>query len=112
MVIPFARLIDVPSMNRPPRPMLLAALFTIACGSKSLSPAAARLREGTDTELTDCSFLQKVSGTASDGDSNAATTAKNAAKESAAALGATHIRWIVPCCTYVEAEAYRCDVPE
>lgn len=90
----------------------IVGLLAIACGSSSLSPAAARIREGTESDLADCSFLQKVKGTASDSDSNAATTAKNAAREQAATLGATHVRWIVPCCTSVEAEAYRCDLPE
>jgi hypothetical protein len=99
-------------MNRSRRLLLLLSLGAIACGSGGLSSKAARLREGTDTELTDCSFLQKVSGSASDSDSKAQTTAKNAARESAASIGATHIKWIVPCCTYVEAEAYRCDAPE
>jgi hypothetical protein len=56
--------------------------------------------------------LQKVQGTASDGDSNAAAHAKDAAREQAASVGATHIKWIIPCCTSVEAAAYRCDVPE
>ena len=90
----------------------IVALGAIACGSKTLSPAAASIREGNESDLTDCTYLQKVQGTASDSDSNAATHAKNAAREQAAALGATHIRWIVPCCTSVEADAYRCDVPE
>ena len=90
----------------------IVALCAIACGSKSLSPAAARIREGSDLELTDCSYLQKVSGTASENDKRAQTTAKNAAREAAAAIGATHIKWIIPCCTSVEAEAYRCDAPE
>jgi hypothetical protein len=84
----------------------------VACGSKTLSPAAARVREAEDSDLTDCTFLQKVQGTASDGDSNAAAHAKDAAREQAASVGATHIKWIIPCCTSVEAAAYRCDVPE
>ncbi len=90
----------------------IIGVFAVACGSKSLSPGAARIREGTESDLADCTFLQKVHGTASDSDSHAATHAKNAAREEAAGLGATHVRWIVPCCTSVEAEAYRCDVPE
>ena len=28
------------------------------------------------------------------------------------AAGATHVRWIVPCCSYVERDAYKCDMPE
>jgi len=86
--------------------------LAIACGSKGLSPGAARLREGSDADLTDCAFLQKVQGTASESDSNAATHAKNAAREQAASIGATHIKWIIPCCTSVEGEAYRCDLPD
>jgi len=97
-------------MKRSPLPIV--ALCVIACGSKSLSPAAARIREGNESDLTDCALLQRVKGTASDSDSNAETTAKNKAREEAAALGATHIKWIIPCCTSVEAEAYRCDVPD
>ena len=90
----------------------IVGLFVIACGSSSLSPSAARIREGSDLELTDCAFLQKVQGNASNSDSKAQVHAQNAAKEQAAKIGATHIKWIVPCCTYVEAEAYRCDTPE
>lgn len=86
------------------------ALCGGACGSRT--PSAARIHEAEDSDLTDCTFLQKVEGTASEGDRNAAVHAKNAAKEKAAAIGATHIKWIIPCCTSVEAEAYRCDAPE
>jgi hypothetical protein len=96
----------------PRRVIWIVSLFGMACGSSSLSPAAARIREGSDLELTDCAFLQKVQGTASDSDRQAEKHAKNAAREQAAEIGATHIKWIVPCCTYVEAEAYRCDTPE
>jgi hypothetical protein len=92
--------------------IVIVGLCAIACGSKTLSPAAARIREGSDLDLTDCTVLQRVQGTASDNDSNAAIHAKHKAMEQAAAIGATHIKWIVPCCTYVEGEAYRCDVPE
>ena len=91
--------------------LALVALSALACGSSSLSPAAAHLKEGTEADLTDCTFLQKVQGTASDDDKHAETHAKNAAREQAAKLGATHIKWIIPCCTSVEAEAYRCDTP-
>jgi hypothetical protein len=87
-------------------------LSSLACGSKTLSPQAARVREGMDLDLADCAFVQKVRGTASEGDSNAVVHAKNRAREEAAALGATHVRWIVPCCTEVEGEAYRCDAPD
>lgn len=82
----------------------------MACGSKT--PSAARIHEAEESDLTDCTFLQKVEGSASESDKNAAMHAKNEAKENAAKLGATHVRWIVSCCTSVEAEAYRCDVPE
>ena len=90
--------------------MCLVVLCAVACGSKT--PAAARIHEATESDLADCTFLQKVQGTASESDKNAEAHAKNAAKENAAKIGATHIRWIIPCCTSVEAEAYRCDVPE
>jgi hypothetical protein len=78
-----------------------------ACGSSSMSSAAASIREAEDSDLGDCAFLQKVKG-----DGDAAASAKRAAREQAAKLGATHIKWIIPCCTSVEADAYRCDVPE
>ena len=91
--------------------MLMVVSCLVACGGSSLSTRAAALHEGTDADLQDCSFLGKVEGTASDGDSKAEVHAKNAAREKAATLGATHIKWIIPCCTSVEAEAYRCDVP-
>lgn len=92
--------------------LLLVALFATACGSKSgLSPAAANLKEGTDLELTDCAQLERVNGSAKASDENAEEHAKNEAREKAAELKATHIRWIVPCCTYVEAATYRCDTP-
>lgn len=87
-----------------------ALCAAVSCGGKS--SAASRIREGSDLELADCTFLQKVNGSASDDDKSATTHAKNQARERAAALGATHIKWIVPCCTYVEGEAYRCDAPE
>lgn len=91
----------------------IAGLLALACGgSGGLSPAAARIREADESNLTDCTFLQNVEGTASENDKNAATHAKNDAREKAAAIGATHVKWIIPCCTSVEAEAYRCDVPE
>jgi hypothetical protein len=91
---------------------LVLVVVLVACGSKTLSPKAASIKEASDTDLTDCTFLQKVQGTASETDSHAEAHAKNAARESAASIGATHIKWIIPCCTSVEAEAYRCDVPE
>lgn len=84
----------------------------VACGSRSISPAAARIVEAEDSDLADCAFLERVKGSASDSDSNPGAVAKNAARERAAALGATHIKWIVPCCTSVEADAYRCDLPD
>jgi len=90
----------------------IAGFFAIACGSRTLSPAAARIVEGNESTLTDCTFLQKVKSTASESGSAAETRAKNDAREQAAAIGATHMRWIVPCCTYVEADAYRCDAPD
>ena len=82
----------------------------MACGGKSRR--ADNIIEGNEADLTDCSFLQKVKGTASETDSNAAGVAKRKAKEEAAAIGATHVKWIVPCCTYVEGDAYRCDAPD
>jgi len=93
------------------RSIWLVALLAIACGGKGLSSKAASIREGDESDLSDCTFLQKVKGTASEGDSDAETHAKNAAREQAASLGATHIKWVIPCCTSVEAEAYRCDLP-
>jgi hypothetical protein len=90
----------------------IGTLCLVACGSKSLSPAAARLHEGEESDLTDCQQLERVTGTASNDDKNAQEHAKNQARERAAAIGATHIRWIIPCCTSVEAQAYKCDVPE
>jgi hypothetical protein len=92
--------------------VLLVGLCVAACGSNGLSSAAAGLHEGEDADLTDCTPLGKVAGAASEDDKNAATHAKNDAREKAAALGATHLRWIIPCCTTVEAQAYRCDLPE
>jgi len=90
----------------------LVGFFVFACGSSSgLSPGASRIKEGSDLELTDCTQLERVNGTAATSDANAEEHAKNQAKERAAALGATHVRWIVPCCTSVEAATYRCDTP-
>ena len=93
--------------STPLGPMVLCAL---ACGAKTPSPAS--IREGSDLELTDCVALQRVNGSAPDDDKNAELHAKNAANVQAAKLGATHIKWIVPCCTYVEGTAYRCDSPD
>ena len=86
----------------------ILGLFAGACGSGS---GRSSLLEGNDAELTDCTFLQKVQGTAGDYDRSAEFHAKSAARKRATALGATHVKWIVPCCTYVEADAYKCDMP-
>lgn len=83
-----------------------------SCGGKGPSPAAARIRDGADVELTDCQDLGRVEGTASDDDQSSAYDAKQAAREQAARMGATTVQWIVPCCTSVEGEAYRCDAPD
>lgn len=88
----------------------IIASCVIACGGTTRGPAT--VIDSADTDLTDCSFLQKVKGTASDSDGDAAEVARRKAKAEAAAIGATHVQWIVPCCTYVEANAYQCDVPE
>lgn len=82
----------------------LALLFVVACGGNK--PNTANILEADDATLSDCSFLQKV-----DGAGGNQAQAQRAAKEQAAGLGATHIKWIVPCCTTVEAQAFRCDVP-
>ena len=92
--------------------MLILGAGAMSCGAKGPSPAAARIRDGNDVELGDCTDLGKVEGTASEGDKNAEVHAKNAAREQAAAMGATTIRWLVPCCTSVEGEAFRCDTPD
>lgn len=81
-------------------------LFVVACGSKTPNPGAARILEADDATLSDCTFLRKVEGAG-----GGQEQAQAAAKEQAAGLGATHIKWIVPCCTTVEAQAFRCDVP-
>jgi hypothetical protein len=88
---------------------MIIASYAIACGGTHRS---ARIVDSTDADLSDCSFLQKVNGTASDSDSNAVGVARRKAKAEAASIGATHIKWIVPCCTYVEADAYQCDTPD
>jgi len=88
----------------------LVIIASFACGGTTRGPST--IVDSADEDLTDCSFLQKVQGTASDSDSNAAGVARRKAKAEAAAIGATHIKWIVPCCTYVEADAYQCDTPE
>jgi hypothetical protein len=77
-----------------------------ACGSSSVR---SHVVDAEASNLTDCQVLERVTGTADDGD---AEHAKDDARKKAAKLGATHIRWIVPCCTSVEGDAYRCDLPE
>ncbi|MEJ7599932.1 MAG: hypothetical protein WKG01_18645 [Kofleriaceae bacterium] len=89
---------------------ILVGLSAAACGAKR--PEASRIVDGSDLELADCAVLEKVSGTASTSDPDAETHAKAAARRRAAELGATHVKWMVPCCTYVEGTAYRCDAPE
>ena len=89
---------------------MIVGLCAVACGGKQ--PAASRIVDGTELELADCAVLEKVSGTASTSDPDAETHAKAAARSRAAELGATHVKWIVPCCTYVEGTAYRCDAPD
>lgn len=81
-----------------------------ACGGKT--PGASRVVDADESNLADCKSVGRVKGTASDGAADAATSAKNAAREQAASLGATHVRWIVPCCSTVEGDAFRCDMPE
>lgn len=88
----------------------IIASYAIACGGSTRGPA--NVIDGAEADLTDCSFLQKVKGSAGDSDRNAAAVARRKAKAEAASIGATHIKWIVPCCTYVEADAYQCDTPE
>ena len=89
----------------------IVAVCAVACGGRT--PGTARIHEGSNLELTDCTLLRRVSGTANDKDNDAAfTRAKHEAMAEAATLGATHIQWIVPCCTYVEGNAYRCDTPD
>jgi hypothetical protein len=94
------------------RSLATFSIIALACGGGGLSKRAANIRDGSDLELSDCTFLQKVNGSASVSDNAAMTHAKNQARERAAEIGATHIKWIVPCCTYVEGEAYRCDAPD
>lgn len=87
--------------------LVVSCMGCVACGSKSPSPAASRIVDGDDVNLTDCQIVQRVKGSGGN-----VTEAKNAAREQAASLGATHLRWIVPCCETVEGDAYRCDRPE
>jgi hypothetical protein len=75
-----------------------------ACGSTSKST---RVGDADETMLADCKIIQRVNGSGAD-----ANAAKDDARKKAAALGATQIRWIVPCCTTVEGDAYRCDLPK
>jgi hypothetical protein len=88
--------------------LTIIASYAIACGGSTRRPG--NIIDSPEADLSDCSFLQKVQGTASD--SEGSGVAKRKAKAEAASIGATHIKWIVPCCTYVEADAYRCDTPE
>jgi hypothetical protein len=88
----------------------VAVALAIACGGKG--KGASSVHDADNVELTDCAFLGKVDGTTSGTGMEAAERAKNNAREKAAALGATVIKWIVPCCTDVEGDAYRCDVPD
>jgi hypothetical protein len=83
----------------------LALSLLFGCGSKS--KGADTIREGTELELQDCVAVGRVNANGSD-----EFDSKNGAKKKAAALGATHILWVVPCCTYVEGNAYRCDAPD
>src|SRR5262245_46805026 len=87
------------------RRLVWIAMFA-ACGSSS---ATSHVLDAEASMLADCQVLERVTGTSSDGD---AEHAKNDARKKAAKLGATHIRWIVPCCTSVEGDAFRCDLPE
>ncbi|MBA2538914.1 MAG: hypothetical protein H0V17_04700 [Deltaproteobacteria bacterium] len=88
---------------------IIVALFAAACGGKT---TGSRVVDGDEANLTDCKILERVKGTASDSASDPATIAKADARSKAAKLGATHIRWIVPCCTTVEGDAFRCDLPD
>jgi hypothetical protein len=98
------------AMKRASLLITIIASTMLACGGSTRGPA--KVIDAGEADLTDCAFMQKVKGTASDDDSNAASVARRKAKAEAASIGATHIKWIVPCCTYVEADAYQCDTPE
>ena len=84
------------------RRALLLALC--ACGGSAKS---ARVREASEMEIADCTFIKRVRGTGGN-----AAEAKRAALDAAAKLGATHVTWFIPCCETVEADAYRCDAPD
>lgn len=92
------------------RMRFLALVLAIGCGSKTTASRVVDADESAN--LADCKILERVSGTASGEGTEAANRAKDVARRKAATLGATHVRWIVPCCTSVEGDAYRCDLPE
>jgi len=82
-----------------------------ACGSRTV---ASHVVDAEASVLADCQLLERVTGTSNEGEGGptAEMHAKDDARKKAAKLGATHIHWIVPCCTSVEGDAYRCDLPE
>jgi hypothetical protein len=90
--------------------LVLIAACAIACGGKTSGSRVVDTEELAN--LADCKILERVTGTSSGEGQAAANRAKDEARRRAASLGATHVRWIVPCCTSVEGDAYRCDVPE
>lgn len=74
---------------------LATALLLSACAT-SASPEAQKIKDADETLVQSCTFLGDVTGTSGVGGLGAATgieNAKNAAREKAVKLGATHIVW-------------------
>ena len=74
---------------------LLAALLVSACAT-SASPQAQNIKDADQTVVAQCTYVGDVTGTSGVGGLGAATgieNAKNAAREKAVKLGATHIVW-------------------
>ena len=77
--------------------ILILALAALISGcATSASPQAQAIKDADATTVTACTYVGDVTGTSGVGGLRAATgieNAKNAAREKASAMGATHIVW-------------------
>ena len=73
-------------MKRSSLALTFFAAYAIACGGSARHTAG--IVDSGDADLTDCTYLRKVNGSAADFDPNAASVSMRKAKAEAASIGA------------------------
>lgn len=76
--------------------VMVAGMVGCATSSPSVSSGAKKVQDSDLSKLGNCAFLGEVVGSAEIGSGDVATSlenAKNAAREKAALIGASHIFW-------------------